>query len=99
MSASQNRSERIRSLLQLGLAQARVQVIDDSHLHAGHEGARDGRGHYRVYVISPAFAGLRILQRHQLVYGVLEDMMSTDIHALNIVAQTPEEAAAQPRAK
>ena len=97
MNAPQNRSDRIRSLLQAGLAQAQVQVVDDSHLHIGHAGARDGRGHYRVHVISPAFAGLRILQRHQLVYGVLEDMMSTDIHALNIVAQTPEEAAAQPR--
>jgi BolA protein len=92
------RSERIRTLLQAGLAQAQVQVVDDSHLHVGHEGARDGRGHFRVHVISPAFARLRILQRHQLVYGVLEDMMSTDIHALNIVAQTPEEAAAQLRA-
>ena len=99
MSSTTTRSERIRSLLQAGLAQAQVQVIDDSHLHAGHEGARDGRGHYRVHVISPAFAGKRILQRHQLVYGVLEDMMSTDIHALNIVAQTPEEAAAQTRTK
>lgn len=99
MDPTSTRSERIQSLLQAGLAQAQVQVVDDSHLHIGHAGARDGKGHFRVHVISPAFAGLRILQRHQLVYGVLEDMMTTEIHALNIVAQTPEEAAAQLRAK
>jgi BolA family transcriptional regulator, general stress-responsive regulator len=89
------RGERIRTLLQNGLAQAQVEVIDDSHLHAGHAGARDGRGHFRVQIVSSSFASLRPIQRHQLVYRILHEMMQTEIHALNIVALTAEEASAQ----
>jgi len=85
------RVERIRSLLAAALETDQIELIDDSHLHAGHAGARDGRGHFRVRVVSEKFAGLRSLQRHQLVYRSLGDMMQTDIHALNIVALTPEE--------
>lgn len=91
MSAS-TRAERIVSELQRALHTDEVELIDDSHLHAGHAGARDGRGHFRVRVISPAFAGLRPLQRHQLVYRSLGDLMQTDIHALSITALTPDEA-------
>ncbi|MBL8266787.1 MAG: BolA family transcriptional regulator [Steroidobacter sp.] len=69
-----------------------VELIDDSHLHAGHAGARDGRGHFRVRVVSADFAGLRTIQRHQLVYRSLGELMQTDIHALSIVALTPDEA-------
>jgi BolA protein len=87
-----SRPERIRNRLLQQLREARVEVIDDSHLHAGHAGARDGKGHFRVRIISPDFAGLRTLQRHQLVYRTLQEMMQTDIHALSIVAQTPDEA-------
>jgi BolA protein len=71
---------------------ARVTVVDESHLHAGHEGARDGRGHYRVRVVAPRFAGMTTLARHREVYRVLHDLMTTDIHALSISALTPEEA-------
>jgi BolA protein len=91
MSASP-RAQRIVSELQRALHTDRVELIDDSHLHAGHAGARDGRGHFRVRVVSPDFAGLRTLQRHQLVYRSLGEMMQTDIHALSITALTPEEA-------
>jgi len=86
------RIDRMRTLLAAALATDRIELIDDSHRHAGHAGARDGRGHYRVHIVSGKFAGLRSLQRHQLVYQSLGDMMQTDIHALNIVAQTPEES-------
>ena len=86
-----NRPERIRALLAEGLNASVVEVIDDSHLHAGHAGARDGRGHFRVRIVSEAFAGLRPIQRHQLVYRALGEMMSTDIHALSIAAFTPTE--------
>lgn len=86
------RAERIVSELQRTLHTQQVELIDDSHLHAGHAGARDGRGHFRVRVISPDFAGLRTLQRHQLVYRSLGAMMQTDIHALSITALTPDEA-------
>jgi BolA protein len=89
---NETRLERMRSHLAAALETDQIELIDDSHRHAGHAGARDGRGHFRVRVVSEKFAGLRSLQRHQLVYRSLGDMMQTDIHALNIVALTPQEA-------
>ena len=86
------RTDRIRSLLSSSLQVKAIEVIDDSHLHAGHAGARDGRGHYRVRIVADDFEGLRPIQRHQLVYRSLGDMMQTDIHALSIAALTPAEA-------
>ena len=87
-----SRMERIRSQLAHWLPGATIELIDDSHRHAGHAGAQDGRGHFRVHIVSGAFAGLRPLQRHQLVYRALDELMRTDIHALSITALTPEEA-------
>lgn len=87
-----SRSERIAGELRRALHTEQVELIDDSHLHAGHAGARDGRGHFRVRVVSADFAGLRTLQRHQLVYRSLGELMQTDIHALSITALTPDEA-------
>ena len=86
------RAERIIGELRQALHTDQVDLIDDSHLHAGHAGARDGRGHFRVRVVSADFAGLRTLQRHQLVYRSLGELMQTDIHALSITALTPDEA-------
>jgi BolA family transcriptional regulator, general stress-responsive regulator len=86
------RPERIRQLLAERLSAQQIDVIDDSHLHAGHAGARDGRGHFRVRIVAKDFEGLRPIQRHQLVYRSLGDMMQTDIHALSIAAFTPAEA-------
>ena len=94
---NETRLENIRAHLATALETDRIELIDDSHHHAGHAGARDGRGHFRVRVVSEKFAGLRSLQRHQLVYRSLGDMMQTDIHALNIVALTPEEAQQAPQ--
>ena len=70
-----------------------LDVIDDSHKHAGHEGARDGRGHFTVRIVSPVFAGKAPLARHRAVYAALGEMMQTDIHALAIEAKAPGEAA------
>jgi BolA protein len=86
------RVERIEALLRASLTAVTLDIIDDSHLHAGHAGARDGRGHFRVRIVAQEFAGLRPLQRHQLVYRSLGELMTTDIHALSIEALTPEEA-------
>lgn len=86
------RMDGIRSRLQAALHTEQVELIDDSHLHAGHAGAREGKGHFRVRVVSDEFRGLRALQRHQLVYRSLSDLMQTDIHALSITALTPQEA-------
>lgn len=92
MSAAPSRADRIVGELRQALHTEQVELIDDSHLHAGHAGARDGRGHFRVRVVSADFAGLRTLQRHQMVYRSLGELMQTDIHALSIVALTPDEA-------
>ena len=91
-SAAAPRVERIRSLLASALHTDTIDLTDDSHRHAGHAGARDGRGHFTVRIVSSDFAGLRPLQRHQLVYRSLGSLMQTDIHALSITALTPEEA-------
>ncbi len=83
------RAEAIRRLLLDAFAAARVEVRDDSHRHAGHAGARDGRGHFHVLVESPDFAGMTLLQKHRAVYAALGGLMTTDIHALSIDARTP----------
>ncbi|HAV73071.1 BolA family transcriptional regulator [Stenotrophomonas maltophilia] len=84
-----NRVERIRQALQEALDPELLEVKDDSHRHAGHEGARDGRGHFKVHVVSAAFEGKLPLARHRAVYAALGTMMETDIHALSIRAETP----------
>ncbi len=86
------RITRIRSALQQSLAPEQLQVEDESHLHAGHAGARDGRGHFSVRIVSSAFDGMLPLARHRAVYTAVGSMMETDIHALSIHAQTPAEA-------
>jgi BolA family transcriptional regulator, general stress-responsive regulator len=91
-----SRMQRIRAQLERTLPDAALELIDDSHRHAGHAGARDGRGHFRLRIVSSAFAGLRPLQRHQLVYRALDELMRTDIHALSITALSPEEADPDP---
>jgi BolA family transcriptional regulator, general stress-responsive regulator len=65
---------------------ASVEVIDESHLHAGHAGARDGGKHFRVRLKSPKFQGLGTLARHRLVYDAVSDWMPKEIHALAIDA-------------
>jgi len=81
----------IRQALDSGLRPEALEIEDESHLHAGHAGARDGRGHFRVTIVSEAFAGLRPLQRHRQIYEALGELMHTDIHALSIQAYTPDE--------
>lgn len=68
------------------LAPEQIEIGDDSALHAGHAGARGGGGHYRLTIVSEAFAGKTTLQRHRIVYDALGDMMQKEIHALAIKA-------------
>jgi BolA family transcriptional regulator, general stress-responsive regulator len=83
----EQRVDAIRAALAAAFEPAELEVVDESHLHAGHEGARDGRGHFRVRVVSPAFKGMSALQRHRAVYAALGSLMETDIHALTIRAE------------
>jgi BolA protein len=87
--------ERIRERLQ-ALQPLLLAIDDDSALHAGHEGARSGGGHYRLRMVSQRFAGLPRLARHRLVYDSLGPMMQREVHALSLVLQTPEEAGVAP---
>lgn len=88
---SADRVARIEALLTKAFAPVRLQIKDQSHLHAGHAGAQDGRGHYDVRIVAAAFADKRPLARHRMVYEALGTMMETDIHALRIDASAPPE--------
>jgi len=85
------RMDKMRSLLVATFAPLECQLEDESHLHAGHAGAASGAGHYKLRLISERFTGLNRVARHRLVYDCLRDMMSSEIHALNIVAIAPSE--------
>jgi BolA protein len=83
----------IEQLLQAALAPQRLAVIDDSEKHRGHSG-HDSRGesHFTVEIVADAFAGKNRVQRHRLVNQALSDLLRERVHALAIVARTPEEA-------
>lgn len=88
----EQRPQAIRAALEAALVPSALEVVDESHKHAGHAGARDGRGHFAVAITSAAFAGKAPLARHRLVYAALGELMQTDIHALSIQARGPGEA-------
>lgn len=85
------RVDAIRTALERAFAPSLLDIRDDSHRHAGHAGARDGRGHFHVEIVSAAFAGLTPIARHRAVYTALGALMQTDIHALSIRAQAPSD--------
>ncbi len=89
---SSERVSRIEAILRDAFSPTHLLVKDQSHLHAGHAGAQDGRGHFDVTIVSDEFAGKRALARHRQIYDALGEMMETDIHALRINAKTPDEA-------
>ncbi len=84
-----NRTEQMRERL-AALQPTHLEIIDDSHLHTGHSGARGG-GHYRLSIASAQFIGKNTLARHRMIYSALNEMMQGDIHALNISAYAPNE--------
>lgn len=88
---SNKREDAIRRRLEDRFAPSDLLIKDQSHLHAGHAGAADGRGHFDVRIVSEAFAGLNRLQRHRSIYQALGDLLESDIHALRINALAPDE--------
>ncbi|MCP5368929.1 MAG: BolA family transcriptional regulator [Hyphomicrobiales bacterium] len=85
-------AETIENKLRQSLAPTRLNVIDESHRHAGHAGARpEGETHFRVEVVSQAFDGLSRVDRQRRVYAVLADEMATRVHALALTTLTPAE--------
>ncbi len=86
---SSDRESLIRDALVDAFAPDELLIKDQSHLHAGHAGAKDGRGHFDVKIVSKAFSGQSRIQRHRSVYQALGDLLESDIHALRINAIAP----------
>jgi BolA protein len=84
------RAAALRQRLEQRFAPLELSIQDESHRHAGHAGAADGRGHFRVLIVAEAFRGVAPLARHRMVYAALDDLMKTDIHALAIDARAPD---------
>lgn len=89
----QDRRGHIEEKLRRELEASEIEVIDESHLHAGHAGAREGGGHFRVRIVSEAFRGKNRVAAQRLVYGVLAEEMKREIHALSIDAKAPGDEA------
>lgn len=87
----EDRTGTIERLLRDALSPAELLVKDQSHLHAGHVGAREGKGHFDVTIVSEKFEGLTRIARHRIVYDALGSFMASDIHALRINAFAPSE--------
>ena len=81
-----DRVARIRERLEDAFSPRLLEVVDESHLHVGHAGAREGKGHFRIRIASDRFAQAKPLQQHRMIYDALGEMMETDIHALSIEA-------------
>ena len=85
-------AEQIQTLLTNALAPDFIKVTDNTQAHAGHAGIQQsGGGHFHVVIIAQAFDGKSLVQRHQLVYKALGELMKQQIHALGIEASTPQE--------
>ena len=86
---NRERVRRLEALLRERVGAVRVEVSDESHLHAGHAGAQGGAGHFRAHVVSPRFAGLSRLEVQRLVYQALDEMIGPEIHALALRCEAP----------
>ena len=84
-----DRRARIEAKLRESLDATYVLVVDESHQHAGHAGAREGGGHFRTVVVSERFDGKQPVERQRIVYAVLAEEMGRDIHALSMQTLTP----------
>ena len=82
----------IKSLLTESLSPVQLEIADNSQAHAGHAGTQSGGGHYHVRIVADAFIGKSLVQRHQLIYKALGDLMKHEIHALGIEAFSPSES-------
>ena len=88
---TEDRQALIRKALEEHFQPTELLIKDQSQLHAGHEGAKDGKGHFDVTIVSQEFDGVSRLQRHRMVYDALRKLIETDIHALRIKAFAPSE--------
>ena len=91
MATPSRRLQQIEAALREALDPEHLEIEDESHRHRGHVGAADGRGHFRVRIVSRKFAGRNRLARHRLVYAALDRALEREVHALAIQALAPEE--------
>jgi BolA protein len=84
-----DRAQRLRECLEEKFSPTQLNVVDESHLHAGHAGAASGQSHFRIRIVAEAFRGVSAVARHRLVYAAVDDLLKTDIHALAIEALPP----------
>lgn len=85
-------ADQIHQILTKGLNPIEIQVVDKSHLHVGHAGARpDGESHFMVRVVSPSFAGLNRVARHRMVNDLLSELLKERVHALSLQLFSPGE--------
>lgn len=89
MSHSEQRMTMIRERLETALSPESLEIIDESHKHAGHASA-GGAGHFIVNIVSKAFEGKSPIQRHRMVFDAVGDLMQSEVHALSIQADTPQ---------
>ena len=89
---SGTRAAALRARLDDALSPTELEIIDESDRHVGHAGAADGKSHFRVRIVSSRFEGAKPLERHRMVFDALQEMLETDIHALSVLAQTPDDA-------
>ncbi|MGA9851604.1 MAG: BolA family protein [Gammaproteobacteria bacterium] len=82
--------ERLRQQLETRFQPLELVIHDDGAQHIGH--AHEGGGHFSVRIVAPAFTAKTPLQRHQMIYAALDNLLQTDIHALSIKALAPEES-------
>ena len=83
----------IRRKLTDALTPVCLDIVDESHLHAGHVGAREGgESHFRLEIVSQDFAGKSRLERQRMVYGLLSEEIAAGLHALTMKTLTPEES-------
>ena len=87
-----SREDDLRAALRV-LQPQHLSLRDDSHLHAGHAGAKAGGGHYAVHIVSADFVGKSTVTRHRMVYSALAEMLRQEIHALTLRTETPQEFA------
>jgi BolA protein len=69
----------------------KIEILDESAKHEGHEGAKNGGGHFLLTIVSCDFSEKSTMVRHRMIHAALGEMMNKDIHALSIKAYTPEE--------
>ncbi|QWD61027.1 BolA family transcriptional regulator [Polynucleobacter sp. MWH-UH35A] len=92
MTANQERIAAFEEDLRKAFQVVDLLVEDESHLHTGHAGAASGGGHFKLKIIAPEFKGLSLVARHRAVYAALNRHIPKEIHALTIIALTPDEA-------